>query len=105
MLTNFDRKGLPVSNLQVEYSTLESSAKRADSMAQDFASQLKQLESTVMAMVWKGQSGQAFTVYFERLQKEIAPVQQTLHQLASSIRTASSHLQQSDAAVAHGFNG
>ena len=92
-----------MSNLQVEYSTLESSAARADQMAESFGQQLQQLQTTVMNMVWKGQSGAAFQGYFDKLRAQIAPVQETLHGLSAQIRNAAKNLQDSDAAVAKGF--
>jgi WXG100 family type VII secretion target len=92
-----------LSNLQVEYSTLESSAVRADQMAENFGQQLNQLQATVMNMVWKGQSGAAFQGYFDKLKAQLAPVQETLHGLSGQIKNASRSLQESDAAVAKGF--
>ena len=92
-----------MSNLQVEYGTLESAANKADQTAEAFASELAALQAQVTAMVWQGQSGTAFQGYFETLKQQLAPVQQTLHQLAQQIRGAASNLQESDAGVAQQF--
>jgi uncharacterized protein YukE len=46
--------------LQVEYETLESTARSSDSLAASFGAQLKSLEGTVRSLVWQGQSGAAF---------------------------------------------
>ena len=74
------------SNLQVQYSTLEASAQKADATAEAFAQQLAALQATVTAMIWQGQSGSAFQDYFETMKQQLMPVQQTLHQLAQQIR-------------------
>jgi WXG100 family type VII secretion target len=92
-----------VSNLQVQYQTLESAAQRSDATAEAFAQQLAALQSTVTAMIWQGQSGTAFQGYFETLKAQLQPVQTTLHQLATQIRGAANNLRESDAAVAQGF--
>lgn len=92
-----------MSNLQVQYQTLESAAQKADATAEAFAQQLQALQSTVTSMVWQGQSGTAFQGYFETLKQQLAPVQNTLHGLASQIRGAANNLRESDAAVAQGF--
>ena len=92
-----------MSNLQVQYQTLESAAQKADATAEAFAQQLQALQSTVTAMVWQGQSGTAFQGYFETLKQQLSPVQQTLHQLGQQIRGAANNLRESDAAVAQGF--
>ena len=92
-----------MNNLQVQYETLESAAQKADATAEAFVEQLAGLQSTVTLMVWLGQSGSAFQGYFETLKAQLAPVQTTLHLLASQIRAAGEDLRQSDAAVAQGF--
>lgn len=94
-----------MSNLQVQYSTLEASAQKADATAESFAQQLSALQATVTAMVWQGQSGTAFQGYFETMKQQLMPVQQTLHQLAQQIRGAANNLRESDQAVAQGFRG
>jgi WXG100 family type VII secretion target len=90
-------------NLQVTYQTLEASATKSDATAQNFADQLQQLESSVRAMVWQGQSGTAFQGYFDTLKRQLQPVQETLHQLATQIRGAATNLRDSDQAVAQSF--
>jgi WXG100 family type VII secretion target len=90
--------------LQVEYETLEASAKSADNLAQSFGAQLKSLESTVRAMVWQGQSGTAFQGYFDTLNKELTPIQDTLHALAGAIRNSASRMQQNDSQIASAWN-
>lgn len=92
-----------MSNLQVQYGTLESAAQKADGTAEAFAQQLSALQSTVTSMVWQGQSGTAFQGYFETLKQQLTPVQQTLHGLAQQIRGAANNLRESDSAVAQGF--
>lgn len=92
-------------NLQVTYQTLEAAAARSDATAQAFADQLAQLESSVRAMVWQGQSGTAFQGYFDTLKRQLQPVQETLHLLAGQIRGAANRLRESDQAVAQGFRG
>ena len=94
-----------MTDLQVQYETLDSAAQKADATAEAFAEQLAALQSTVTAMVWFGQSGSAFQGYFETLKAQLAPVQTTLHLLAAQIRAAGQNLRQSDAAVAQGFRG
>lgn len=92
-----------MSNLQVEYSTLESAATKSDGMATSFGTELQALQTQVTSMVWQGQSGTAFQGYFDTLKQQISPVQETLNQLAQQIRGAANQLQQSDATVAQGF--
>lgn len=92
-------------NLQVQYQTLESAAARSDATAAAFADQLNQLEASVKAMVWQGQSGTAFQGYFDTLKNQLRPVQDTLHALAGQIRGAANNLRDSDQAVAHAFRG
>lgn len=92
-------------NLQVTYSTLESTAAKADATAQAFLDQLTSLESQVKGMVWQGQSGTAFQGYFENLKNQLRPVQDTLHQLATQIRGAANNMRENDQAVARGFSG
>jgi WXG100 family type VII secretion target len=92
-------------NLQVTYQTLEASAAKSDATAQAFADQLAQLESSVRAMVWQGQSGTAFQGYFDTMKRQLQPVQETLHQLAGQIRGAANKLREGDQAVAQGFRG
>ncbi len=94
-----------MTNLQVQYSTLEASAQKADATAEAFAQQLSALQATVTAMVWQGQSGTAFQGYFDSMKQQLMPVQQTLHQLAQQIRGAANNLRESDQAVAQGFRG
>jgi len=90
--------------LQVEYETLEASAKSADNLAAAFGAQLKSLEQTVRAVVWQGQSGTAFQGYFDTLSAEIAPLQGTLHSLAAAIRNSASRMQQNDQQIATAWN-
>jgi WXG100 family type VII secretion target len=92
-------------NLQVTYQTLEAAAARSDATAQGFAEQLAQLESSVRAMVWQGQSGTAFQGYFDTMKRQLQPVQETLHGLAQQIRGAANNLRDSDQAVAQAFRG
>ena len=91
------------SQLQVEYDTLETSAKSADNLATMFGSQLKALEGTVRNMVWQGQSGTAFQGYFDSLNKEISPLQETLHALATAIRDSANKMQQNDHLIANAW--
>jgi WXG100 family type VII secretion target len=90
--------------LQVEYETLETTAKSADNLATTFGAQLKSLEQTVGTMVWQGQSGAAFQGYFDTLNQETSPLQDTLHALATAIRNSASRLQQNDQQIATAWN-
>lgn len=90
-------------NLQITYETLEAAAKKADSTAETFLSELNQLESQVRAMVWQGQSGTAFQGYFDEMKNQLRPVQDTLHQLAGQIRNAATNMRDSDQSVAQSF--
>ena len=90
-------------NLQVTYQTLETAAQKSDNTALAFLDQLNQLESQVKAMVWQGQSGTAFQGYFDTTKRQMQPVQETLHQLATQIRSAANMLRDSDSSVAQAF--
>jgi WXG100 family type VII secretion target len=96
--------GMASGQLQVEYETLEASARSADNLATSFGAQLKTLEQTVKSMVWHGQSGTAFQGYFDTLSTEIAPLQETLHALATAIRGSASRMQQNDQQIATSWN-
>jgi WXG100 family type VII secretion target len=102
-----DKKELLVMSggqLQVQYETLEASAKQSDNLAASFGSQLKALEQSVAAMVWQGNSGTAFQGYFDKLNKELTPIQDTLHGLAGAIRNSAQRLQQNDQQIASAWH-